>query len=122
MRVKILSFIFIVILCFNVQAGQQQACTGEPAGSACSYSSQDFSTYSETDPDSKITITSSKVSWASILGRNSEAHVTKDRTSRYFSGDITVRFTATTGTVSADYGRMYLWAVGNESGGLFAIK
>jgi len=76
---------------------------------------EDFTTYTEVDPGSKITVTSSKVSWAT-LGHNQEAYVYKDKGVDYFDGDfehlLTVDFSdATNG------GRIQHWVVANDLGG-----
>ena len=50
--------------------------------------SEDFTTYTEIDPNSKITKTSSKVLWDD-LSRNEEAYVYKEMGYRFFNKDFT---------------------------------
>jgi len=52
---------------------------------------EDFTTYTEVDPNNKITITSTKVSWASYNNAE-EAYVYKDYGVDHFDGDFTHQF------------------------------
>ncbi len=49
---------------------------------------ENFTTYTEVDPNSKITVASSKVSWDD-LSRNEEAYVYKDKGYDFFDKDFT---------------------------------
>lgn len=53
--------------------------------------SEDFTTYTEVDPNSKITVTSSKVSWVA-LSRNEQAYVYKTMGYKFFDKDFTHKF------------------------------
>ncbi|KKM74742.1 hypothetical protein LCGC14_1397280 [marine sediment metagenome] len=53
---------------------------------------ENFTTYTEVDPNSKITVTSSKTSWAT-LRRNESAYVYIDKGVNYFGGDFTIYLT-----------------------------
>jgi len=72
---------------------------------------EDFTTYTEVDPNSHITKTASKITWAG-LSAVEDAYVYKDYGANYFSGDfthlITVKLTAAT-----EDGRAYFWALTN---------
>jgi len=74
--------------------------------------SEDFTSYTEVDPNSKITETTTRVTWASIA-RNEEAYVYKDKGVGYFDGDFSVLMTlkpveSTTG--SGDYASPFMLA------------
>lgn len=62
---------------------------------------QDFTTYAETDPNSRITVTATKVTGAS-LDQVEIAHVSKDFGAGYFAGDFEhnfeIKLTGTTGS------------------------
>lgn len=47
---------------------------------------EDLTTYTETDPNSRITVTSARSSWASLT-KNEDAFVYKDKGVAHFSGD-----------------------------------
>ena len=80
---------------------------------------ENFTTFIETDPNSRIAVTSSKVTWTS-LSRNEDAYVYKDKGEDYFDGDfshlITVKMTA-----GVKDGRVYLWGLTNEIDDMKAI-
>ncbi len=63
---------------------------------------EDFTTYTEVDPNSKITVASSKVSWDD-LSRNEEAYVYKEMGYHFFDSDSTHKFKMQFG----DYGNGY---------------
>ena len=48
---------------------------------------EDFTTYTEVDPNGRITVTSPKVAWAD-LSCNEDAHVYKDKGVNHFAGDF----------------------------------
>lgn len=49
---------------------------------------QDFTTYTEVDPSSRLTVTSSKVAWASQNANDSAGYVYKDMGAAHFAGDF----------------------------------
>ncbi len=53
---------------------------------------EDFTTYTEVDPNSRITVTSTKVTWT-LIQRNEDAYVYKDKGVDFFSGDFTINLT-----------------------------
>lgn len=53
---------------------------------------EDFTTYTEDDPNSRITVTATKVSWAGLLN-NEEGYVYADKGVNYYSGDFEFQFT-----------------------------
>jgi len=55
--------------------------------SQCSEFREDFSGYDETDPDTTITKTATKVTFTA-LEKNSDAYVYKDKTANYFAGSL----------------------------------
>jgi hypothetical protein len=74
---------------------------------------EDFTTYTETDPNSRITTTASKVSWA-LLSRDEDAYVYKDKGSGYFSNDFKFNFThRTTASVASGVRTVGCWAITN---------
>ena len=52
---------------------------------------EDFSTYTETDPNSKIAVTSSKID-VSAIDRGDNAYVYDDKGSNFFDGDFEFLF------------------------------
>jgi len=61
---------------------------------------ENFTSYTETDPNTKITKTASRVTWA-LLARNEDAYVYADKGANYFAGqfkiNLTVSMTASVG-------------------------
>ena len=53
---------------------------------------ENFTTYTETDPNSRITVTTTKVTWTSLT-RNEDAHVYADKGVDYFAGNFEIQFT-----------------------------
>ena len=72
---------------------------------------ENFYGYTEVDPNTRITVTSSRVTWAS-LQRNEDAYVYKDMTAGYFAGDFTHLF-AIRLTGGANNGFVGCWALTN---------
>ncbi len=72
---------------------------------------ENFTTYTEVDPNGKITVTSSKVSWDN-LSRNEEAYVYKSMGSEFFDKDFTHKFKVYFGYYGGGYTcRAAHWAV-----------
>lgn len=80
---------------------------------------ENFLTYTEEDPNSRITVTSTKVTFASLTAQE-DAYVYKDKGADSFSGNfvhlITVKLTA----ADSD-GRAYVWALTNTVDDMKAI-
>jgi hypothetical protein len=49
---------------------------------------ENFTTWTETDPDSAIVITSSTIAITSLNGTDSQGHITKDKGAGFYSGDF----------------------------------
>ncbi len=54
---------------------------------------ENFTTYTEVDPNSKITVIASKVSWSDLRSRNVDAYVYKDFGVNFFSGNFSINLT-----------------------------
>lgn len=52
---------------------------------------EDFTTYTEVDPNSHITKTADRITWADLI-RNEDAYVYKDKGVNHFDGDFEFRF------------------------------
>jgi len=80
---------------------------------------EDFSTYTELDGNSRITVTESRVTVAALSGAE-DAWVYKDMTAGYFDGDFTHLLTVcmTAGTTD---GRVRFWALTNTVDDIAAI-
>ena len=66
---------------------------------------EDFTTYSEVDPDSKLSITASKITWTDISRDDSATYTYKDYGTNHFNADF--EFLFTTRPVSAAYDSAY---------------
>ncbi len=81
---------------------------------------ENFGTYTETDPNSRITKTTRRVTWTDLT-RNEDAYVYKDEGVDYFGGDfvhfLTLRFTASEQDVSGG-----IWALTNDLDDLKGLK
>ena len=53
---------------------------------------EDFTTYTETDPNSRIAVTASRVTWAALT-RDEDAYVYADKGASYFAGNFEIQFT-----------------------------
>lgn len=73
---------------------------------------QDFSTYTEDDPNAKITVTSTKIDVAA-LARPDAARVYKDMGSNHFAGDFEHLYEGYSGAATTDGGSWIAWAVAN---------
>lgn len=73
------------------------------AFSLCVYAAdlQDFTTFTEYDPGSKVAVTSSNVTWTNLL-RSDTAYVYKDMGVDFFSGDFNINFTLVAGSMAAN--------------------
>ena len=60
---------------------------------------EDFTTYTEVDPNSRITVSSTKVTWASVQ-RDEDAYVYKDKGVNYFDENDLLK-----GTITSKGGR-----------------
>jgi len=54
---------------------------------------EDFTTYTEVDPNSRITVISTRVTWSSLT-KNEDAYVYDDKGAGYFAGSFEIKFTA----------------------------
>ncbi len=80
---------------------------------------EDFSTFTELDDNSRIAVTSSRVSWAELtIGE--DAHVYKDKGVNSFSGNFTHLLTVKM-TGGANDGEAYCWALTNLENTMRAI-
>lgn len=73
---------------------------------------EDFTTYTETDPNSRITVTSAKVSWSGLT-RNETAYVYADKGAAHFSGDFTHHFDGESTSESASDSIGNFWMLAN---------
>ena len=80
---------------------------------------ENFLTYPEVDPNSRITVTSSRVTWAS-LDRNETAYVASDKGTDFFDGDFVHLLTASM-TSNSGSSTVYGWALTNTLDSLYAI-
>ena len=80
---------------------------------------EDFTGYSEVDPNSRISKTATRVTWAS-LDRNETAYTYKDKTTDYFDGDFTHLLTVNA-TACADGAIIAFWALTNDLNDLRTI-
>ena len=72
---------------------------------------EDLTTYTEVDPDSKLTVTAAKVA-AAGLERGVSSYVYKDKGAAHFNGDFEHKCEITCASVSG-LGIMYPWALAN---------
>ena len=72
---------------------------------------EDFGTYTEVDPNSRITVTTRRVTWTA-LAQNEDAYVYKDKGIDFFSGDFAHHMTVHTSAVSGTARNGY-WALTN---------
>ncbi len=70
-----------------------------------------FTAFTETDPNSRIAVTSTKVTWTDLT-RNEDAYVYLDKTAGYFDGDFT-HFSTVSLTAGATNGFVFCWALAN---------
>jgi hypothetical protein len=74
---------------------------------------ENFIGYTETDPDTVITVAASKVSWVQ-LERNSDAYVYDDKGAAHFGGDFDHKLDVQITTGIADGGAGGFWALTNS--------
>ncbi|KKL20224.1 hypothetical protein LCGC14_2457620, partial [marine sediment metagenome] len=72
---------------------------------------EDFNTYTEVDPNSRITVATRRVTWTALT-ENEDAYVYKDKGVNFFDGDFVHLFTVRTSAVSATTRNGY-WALTN---------
>lgn len=83
---------------------------------------EDFTTFTEVDPNSKITVTASRVTWAA-LHRDEDAYVYKDKTAGYFAGNFEHQFTLRiTGMTNQGIAINGVWALTNLLDDLTGIE
>jgi hypothetical protein len=70
----------------------------------------DFTTFTEVDPDSKITKTADKITWSNLKSRGDPAYVYKDMGENFFDGDFEHRFQFYFSRLDS-YGYMDLWRI-----------
>lgn len=83
---------------------------------------EDFTGYTEADPNTRIGVTASRVTWAALT-RDEDAYVYKDKTAGYFGGNFTIWFTyrATGYGGGTGTGRNGCWALTNTADDLKGI-
>ncbi len=79
---------------------------------------EDFTTYTEVDPNSRITVIAAKVSWS--LNRQESAWVYDDKGAAFFSGDFAHALTVTLSAASSG-GFIMAWALTNDIDGYRTI-
>lgn len=73
---------------------------------------EDFSTYTEVDPESKITVTSSRITFVDLT-RDASAYVYADKGASHFNGNFTHDFEFQYNGGVLDYGWAGLWGMSN---------
>ncbi|KKN78432.1 hypothetical protein LCGC14_0349640 [marine sediment metagenome] len=73
---------------------------------------QDFTTYTEVDPNSRIAVSASRVTWTGITA-NEDAYVYRDFGVKHFAGNFVSYLTINT-TASAQTSEMFPWAMTNS--------
>lgn len=82
---------------------------------------ENFTTYTEVDPNSRISKTATKVTWT-LLTRDEDAYVYLDKDADYFNGDFTIYLTHRTTAVSASGTRVLgCWSLTNTIDDLWGI-
>jgi len=72
---------------------------------------EDFTTYTEVDPNARIAVTANRVTWAS-LQRDEDAYVYIDKTANYFAGNFKINVTHRI-TTGANSGLVYFCTMTN---------
>lgn len=80
---------------------------------------ENFTTYTETDPNSKITVAATKVTFAN-MSEDADIHVYKDKGEGFFSGDFTINLTVSRTTDQG--GDVVLCTLANLVDDALAIK
>lgn len=80
---------------------------------------EDFTTYTEVDPDTVITVIAAKVSWDDLDPRDVESLVYDDKGAGHFSGDFTHLFEIDLSGFSSDNQLVGYWVLANMVGDLF---
>lgn len=86
-----------------------------PASKTIAVTYEDFTTWTEVDASSKVTITSDSVNWTDE-GRAITAYVYKDKGINYFSGSFDILLTARCKTSTAGDDGVTYWSVSNGIG------
>ena len=79
------------------------------------YVYEDFTTYTKVDPNSRITVTASKVSFAG-LASNESAYVYKDKGANYFAGNFTHKFDCKFTAHTSNDEQNTVWAIADYVG------
>jgi hypothetical protein len=110
---------FRTLLCFvllltpiALDAGVSVTVVGGAPAAGGGYSSQDFTTYTEVDSGTSLTVTSTKITGVPI-SRAATDYVYKDFTVGYFSGDFTHRFIANISNSQDGWSKYGHWALSN---------
>lgn len=74
---------------------------------------QDFTTYTETDPNGRITVSSSRITWAGLT-RNEDAYVYDDKGVNHFDGDFEHLLTFFQDTGWDNNAVVVTWAIAND--------
>jgi len=80
---------------------------------------ENFLTYPEIDPNSRITVTATRVTWAGLTG-NEDAYVYSDKGVNYFNGDFVHLLTLCI-TASVNNAVIYPWALTNTLDDIYGI-
>jgi len=92
--------------CYGIGANSPEKFIGPSGPTTCTLTAQDFTTYTEQDAYSQITVTSGAIVYEGA--GNNTAYVRKDFTAGHFNGDFTMKFEWTKSTTnSEEYGRDY---------------
>jgi hypothetical protein len=74
---------------------------------------EDFTTYTEVDPNSRVDVSSEKIDFTDIQ-RNETAYRASDKGAAYFSDDFTHQFEALVSTVATTNGIAFVWGLANQ--------
>jgi hypothetical protein len=78
---------------------------------------EDFTTYAEVDPNSHLSVSSSRVTVSGLI-RNETAYVAKDKGASYFSGDFTHKVDVNCSSVSGAFAQNSVWSLSEGLGSL----
>ena len=81
---------------------------------------ENFGGWAETDPNSRVAVTSSRVTWTDLT-RDEDAYVYKDKGADYFSGNFEIQFTHKSIDGATDSSVVSIWAVANTVDDLIGI-
>lgn len=74
---------------------------------------EDFTTYTEVDPGTKVTVDANTVSWNDVDTRNSDSYVYKDKDLNHFDGDFEHKFELQWVDSAINGVLMYFWVLAN---------